>query len=320
METRPKISCALIKRADYGPRLAGDVEKLVRAAELPFTRGCKVLVKPNLLTGVPLACTHPAIVAAVCEILLERGCKVEVADSPGFGSVKGVAKIIGLEKALAPLGLKILPMDRPVPLQLKSANVRGLAVFKVSRRALECDYMFSLPKIKAHAQMRLTLAVKNCFGCVCGFRKALIHAKEGKRPELFAACLAALWASLPPVCALADGIVAMHQTGPVKGAPYPLGLLGACGAAEALDTAIMRILSVPDVLCPLAEAIAKQKNRRINFAEMEFPFLSPKDFDVRDFRVPASLAPTSFSPGRLCKSLLRRSYAALKSLRQQDNS
>lgn len=315
MEKNPEISCALVKCADYGPQLADQVERIILAASLPFNRGCKVLVKPNLLTGLPLACTHPAIVAAVCEILLECGCKVEVADSPGFGSVRGVVKAIGLDEALAPLGLKTQPLDKPVPLPLKTGDGKILATFQVSRRALECDHIFSLPKVKAHAQLRLTLAVKNCFGCVCGLRKALVHAREGRNHEFFAACLALLWANLPPVSALADGIVAMQQTGPIKGAPYNLGLLGASCAADALDASIMRILGVPASLCPLAEAISRQKDRNEIAPRIAYPLLSPEDFDARNFMVPAILAPTSFSPGRLCKSLLRRSYAALKSIR-----
>lgn len=315
MEKSSKISCALEKCGDYGPTLTEQVERVIQAAVLPFTRGCKVLVKPNLLSAIPLACTHPAIVAAVCENLLERGCKVEVADSPGFGSASGVAKAIGLDKALAPFGLKILPMNKPVSLPLKMEDGKSIAAFKVSRRALECDHIFSLPKIKAHAQLRITLAVKNCFGCVCGLRKAIIHAREGRSPEFFADCLAALWANLPPVSALADGIIAMHKTGPTRGAPYQLGLLGASSAADALDSSIMRILGVKECLCPLAEAISRQKSRGKITPQIVYPLLAPENFEVRNFIVPAVLAHTSFSPGRLCKSLLRRSYAALRTMR-----
>ena len=35
--------------------------------------------------------------------------------APGFGTAKGVARAIGLEDALRPLGLEICEMDNPVP-------------------------------------------------------------------------------------------------------------------------------------------------------------------------------------------------------------
>ena len=37
---------------------------------------------------------------------------------------------------------------------------------------------------------------------------------------------------------MADGLTAMHVTGPSKGQPFPLGLLGASPSAVALDEAL----------------------------------------------------------------------------------
>ena len=70
-------------------------------------RGLRVLVKPNLLRAVPLACADPLVTAAACAWLLGQGASVTVADSPGFGTARGVAAAIGLEAALKPLGLAV---------------------------------------------------------------------------------------------------------------------------------------------------------------------------------------------------------------------
>lgn len=90
----------------------------------------------------------------------------------------------------------------------------------MSRLALECDALLSVPRVKAHAQMRVTLAVKNLFGCVCGLRKAVAHTVQGNTPGVFETCVAALWQALPPVAGLADGITAMHVTGPSGGSRF----------------------------------------------------------------------------------------------------
>ena len=189
-------------------------------------RSAHVLVKPNLLTATPLACTSPVVVAAVCRWLLDQGARVRGGDSPGFGTATAVARQTGVEEALRPLGLRVESLADPRPLELPLRR-GGPVSFGVARVALESDVIFSLPRVKAHSQMRLTLAVKNLFGCVCGLRKALIHTRQGQDPDFFADCIAALWAGLPPVAAVADGLTAMHVTGPSKGQPFPLGLLGA---------------------------------------------------------------------------------------------
>lgn len=188
-------------------------------------RSARVLVKPNLLTATPLACTSPVVVAAVCRWLLDQGARVRVGDSPGFGTATAVARQTGLAEALRPLGLRVEALSAPRPLELPLRR-GGPVVFGVARAALESDVIFSLPRVKAHSQMRLTLAVKNLFGCVCGLRKALIHTRQGQDPDFFADCIAALWAGLPPVAAVADGLTAMHVTAPAGGGPSPWACWG----------------------------------------------------------------------------------------------
>lgn len=306
------IACALEKCRAHDDKIDELAQKLMEAARMPTRPGMRVLVKPNLLTSRTLACTSPEIVAAVCKLLLDGGCKVEVADSPGFGRAKAVAHAIGLDAKLARLGLEVLPMNKAVPLKLDVPGADRQPVFMVSQRAVECDYLLSVPRIKAHGQMRITLAVKNLFGCVCGARKAIVHAREGREPDLFAACLAALWAALPPSGAFVDGIVAMSGTGPSRGRPFDLGLLGASSSAVAMDRALLAALDIPAWQVPLAAALAQRKDNEEIAAPLFYPLLKPEDFDAKGFAVPQELAHTSFRPGRLIKSMARRLWAAIR--------
>ena len=263
--------------------------------------GSVVLVKPNLLCAQALACTHPLVVAEACAWLMERGVKAVVADSPGFGSAAGVAGAVGLSEALRPLGLKVQPFGQPVPVRLPDGRSWG-----VSRLALECDAIVSVPKVKAHSQMRVTLAVKNLFGCVCGLRKALAHTVQGNRPGLFEECLAALWAALPPVAGLADGVTAMHVTGPSGGRPYDLGCIGASSCAVALDTALYGVLGVEPEEVPVWSALIRRGVPQADARYVEFPLREPGAFAAEGFVVPPALLDVSFRPHRLLWSMCRR--------------
>lgn len=273
--------------------------------------GLRLLVKPNLLMSLRLACTSPAMLAALCRWLSDYGVKITVADSPGFGRGPAVARAIGLADALRPLGLTVQPMDRPVTVRLQTPF--GPCRMRISSRALECDGIISAPRVKAHSQMLVTLAVKNCFGLACGQNKAWIHAMHGASTEKFASCIAALWNWLPPVAALADGVCAMHVTGPSRGSPFPLRLLGASAFAPALDAAICAVLGLRHDSTPLGRALAAYGagGQPLRPGRLVWPLLSPGDFSARGFELPHALKPASFNPLRLAISSMRRLLASL---------
>ena len=120
------LPVALLQQEDYHypglGRAVGDVMDAARLAEFcPLRPGARVLVKPNLLLAKPLACVSPQVVAAVCAWLMDHGARVRVADSPGFGRAASVARAVGLEAALRPLGLEVEEIGpaEPVPLPLE---------------------------------------------------------------------------------------------------------------------------------------------------------------------------------------------------------
>ena len=330
MEKQPvsahAVPVALARCEGYDRRsldqLVGEVLDAARIAQSCSLKvGTKVLVKPNLLMGRSLACTSPGVVAAACRWLRDHGAQMAVADSPGFGRARSVARAIGLESALRPLGLEVRELDRPVPISLplpqgsRSAHSGKAGTrFHVARAVHECDFILSLPRVKAHSQMLITLAVKNCFGCVSGLHKAVAHAREGRDPTYFADCLAALWAVLPPVAALADGGVAMHVTGPSGGKPFVLHLMGASASAVALDEALYAVFGLAPEAVPLGAALARRKAQgsAASGTEVTFPLLRPENFDARGFDLPRELSHTSFHPARFVQSCLRRIIAAVK--------
>lgn len=292
---------AALIRADScaDPRLSEKIGAILDAV-LNARRGMNVLVKPNLLMASPLACTSPEVVKCACAWLLDQGCKVAIADSPAFGTARSVATAIGLAEALKPLGLEVENFRDPQKTRLKLEPCNPAVA--LGRQALECDLILSVPRVKAHSQMRITLAVKNCFGCVHGPAKALAHMKFGRSATDFAEMLAAVFTALPPVAALCDGITAMSRTGPRNGDPFQLGLLCASASAPCADLAIMRILGLDPDSVPLHNALGL----RGLCPEPVFPLAGPDEFNAHGFKVPEKLKDVSFNPLRLSFSLVKR--------------
>lgn len=327
-EKRAVFPVALTTCADYRPehvaiavKSALDAIAEESGATWPPTRDSRVLVKPNLLKAHALTCTHPLVVREVCQWLLDRGVKITVADSPGFGTASGVAQSIGLTEALRPLGLSVQSLDCPVKVAVgfdtnKKESSTGLARFfagsdswGISRLALESDMILSVPRVKAHAMMGMTLAVKNLFGCVSGLGKVMAHAVQGHQTGLFERCIVDVLQALPPIAACADGITAMHITGPSSGKPFPLGLVAASANAVALDEALYCLLN--PAIVPVRAEIQRRALPGAFSTDLSYCVEYPESFTVQGFITPAELQDVSFRPHRLISSTCRRIWKGI---------
>ena len=275
-------------------------------------RGSHILVKPNLLRADRLTCTDPRLVRAVCVWLLERGARIRVGDSPGFGTAAHVSRSIGLTEALSDLkggSLKVQALGRAVP-----QTVPGVGELAVSREALEADAILSLPRLKAHTMMGITCAVKNLYGCVPGLHKAVTHARHGDKGPGgldMARCIAGLTRILPPQAALVDGIEAMHVNGPSGGKPYPLHLVAASRSCVAVDTALYGLLHRGPEQLPMWRALLEMEAPGANPAQVKPCGDAPESFNTQDFIIPQTLMAHSFTPLSLLRSLYRRIRASM---------
>lgn len=280
------------------------IASIAGSMDLRICRGDKVLLKPNLVIGRRqdgLPCTHAEFIAGVVEWFLDLGVQITVGDSPAFGTAKGVMASCGITEALKSYPVRLCNFDESVGIKLRS----GFTV-KIARPALECDILISLPKLKAHSQLLITLAVKNYFGAVTGFRKAALHARLGEKESLFAACIVDLLEVLPGGASFIDGITAMHEHGPASGRAFELGIIGGAVNPLALDTALLKVLGID----PERSLLWKECHRRnlpgSRFEDLRFTHSQPKEFLVNGFRVPDQLKPISFHPFRLLVSGIKR--------------
>ncbi len=270
--------------------------------------GKKVLLKPNLISvkAPPLACSSPLFVHAAASCFKNRGARVCLGDSPAIGAASQVLKKQGFSSVLSDLALQYVPFKTVLKKRLPCGVMVGVAA-----EALQCDLFVNLPRIKAHDQMGVTMAVKNVFGIVIGARKAWLHMSHGGTHAEFAEMILDLLCLLPPALAMADGIEVMSRRGPIAGSALALGCVAASDNFVALDRALLVVLKVEEECIPLATAARNAGLPGASLAELSFPQLQPDDFSGSGFRVPVALNSVRFRPAHYLKSSIKKMFMSL---------
>lgn len=250
--------------------------------------GTKVLVKPNLVTknGVESgATTHPLMLRAVCEKLIELGCIVSVAESHGGtytdASLASQFKACGVTDALEGLAVRLCTKAQRATVPCPD----GVAVksFELIQPMTEADVIVDLCKIKTHALTMFSGAAKNMFGAVPGLSKFELHARFTEA-ESFVQMLNDLCLLLKPRLCIADGICGMEGNGPTAGKTRSFGFVVASEDAFSCDRCCVELLGIkPETVPQLADAIkrglceAKFDMASTNLTEAEFESLRIKD-------------------------------------------
>ncbi|MCU0561390.1 MAG: DUF362 domain-containing protein [Desulfobacterales bacterium] len=282
-------------RSALGKRVPAMLEQ---AGGLRIRTGTRVLIKPNFLAPARperAMTTHPLVLRAAAEYALDCGSRVLIADSPGMGSFDRLLREGGYADALRGLEVAARPFKESVAVDIGQPFGR----IEIAREAIEAEVVINLPKLKTHAQMLLTLGVKNLFGCIVGYKKPEWHMRSGVDRQLFARLLVLIHRAVDPAVTLVDGIVGMEGHGPGRsGTPRPFGVLAAGASAPAVDAAICRFLNLPPERLPTHRAAAE-----LGLAPQELE-ISGDFLPVPGVRLPV-LAPLTFGPRRM-QRLMRK--------------
>ncbi|MCW2278606.1 DUF362 domain-containing protein [Heliophilum fasciatum] len=261
--------CNTYEPAHVGAALArlfvrlGAIERWIRP-------GMRVALKPNLVMAKApekAVTTHPQVVEAVAKAVLAVGAVPVIIDSPGGPAGRGGAGLravyeqTGMADVGRRLGVEVsddvttveVPLDEGSPL-------RRVTLLKA---LVEADAIINLPKIKTHAQMGYTGAVKNLYGAIPGMIKAEYHFRV-QDPGAFARLIIALNERLRPVLTIMDGIMGMEGDGPTAGAPKQLGCLLASTSTYALDRVALGLIG----LTGIATDMVAEAEGRIGMPEM----------------------------------------------------
>lgn len=243
---------AFARCASYDQALAA-VSRALDALGGPgrfFHPGQRVLLKPNLLADArpdQAITTHPEIARAVIRIARAAGAVPSVADSPS-GALR-------VREVWEKTGFRALCESEKVPLlNLEQAGSRSFTCagtrVAVAAPVLEADLVVNLPKVKTHTLTVFTGAVKNLYGCLPGFQKAMLHKLFPSADEM-SRLVAELSALIRPGLSIADGVIGMEGNGPSGGEPVALGFVAASENPAALDAALCRVLGIPAKAVPL---------------------------------------------------------------------
>ncbi|MBO4414831.1 MAG: DUF362 domain-containing protein [Lachnospiraceae bacterium] len=210
----------------------------------------KLLVKPNFLSTADkdsAIVTHPSVIKGMLRILQEEGyADVVYGDSPGHGTSKAAAHKIGLDESCS-YGAKMADMNEEAKVSFPEGKTCREFVF--TKEVVEADAVINLCKMKTHALERITGAVKNVYGYVCGMNKAAGHTKF-PNDTIFARMLCDIHAYKTPRINIMDGITAMEGNGPGSGNPIPMKVLLFSDDPVALDTVFCYLVDLDPELVP----------------------------------------------------------------------
>ena len=254
-----------------------------------FEKGDRVLIKTNLLNASypdKAVVTNPLFIKKVIEELLDIQVNPFIGDSPSGHFTKRRLEKVYLKSGMIGLS-KELGIDLNYNTNTQRVSIpdgKRLKKTLICNFALNADKIISLPKLKTHSLMIMTLAIKNMYGVIPGLTKARYHSMFIRR-KAFAEMLNDLLSVIKPDLSIIDGIIGMEGDGPAGGNPIELGLLLASENPYALDLAVCDILNIEPVGIPI---LKNAKIRKLLPKEIEYPLLSPSQVKYENFKLPST--------------------------------
>jgi uncharacterized protein (DUF362 family) len=236
---------AIVRAQSYEEDLFESIKATLGKMQMPNFSGKHVVLKPNMVEyeeGYPIT-TNPAVVKAAVKLCNHLGAKkITVAEGPGhMRDIDMLLAKTGIGKAVQELGLPFVDLNLDdvvkVPIENGFTNLKYIFLPKT---IVEADAVVSLPKMKTHHWVGVTLSMKNLFGVIpgrkYGYPKNLLHFKG--IPQ----CIMDINRTVKPAFAIVDGIVGMEGDGPVHGTAKNSHVLVLGDDLAAVDATCARIM------------------------------------------------------------------------------
>ena len=279
---------AIVSCESYDPvRIQNSLKELLLKVDglSSIRSGMRVAIKANLVAaGTPESAitTHPVVLAALTELLIERGATVVVGDSAGgpwmlshMNHIYNVSGMHAIEEAGGELNRDMTEADAENPNGVKAKSFRYTAWLD------SCDCMINVCKLKSHGMMTLSNAVKNLFGTVPGILKPEYHYRY-PNPNDFADMIVDICEYWKPVLHICDAVIAMEGNGPTQGRPYPMNALLASKNPHALDWVAAKMIGADSEDIPTLQAAKRRGLLPDRFEEIPIDGNWQKD-TARDF-------------------------------------
>jgi uncharacterized protein (DUF362 family) len=249
---------AILAAKSYDQPLKDIIVRGIRMCGLEV-KGKRIVLKPNLVEFDPKGAinTNPAVVEAAVDAFRTLGAaEVIVAEGPGHRrDNEYLLSASGLYEVVKDHRIRYVDLNsddvRAAPLR---SNFTSFDKFYLPETLYRADLLVSMPKLKTHHWVGVTLSLKNMFGVipgtVYGWPKNILH-WQGINESILD-----INSSLPlPQFAIVDGIVGMEGNGPLQGQSKQSGVLIFGDDLVAVDASAARVMRIdPQKIKYLAKA------------------------------------------------------------------
>lgn len=254
----PQSRVAILPAPDYEAALTDTIKQGIHLAGLK-PQGKRIVLKPNLVEYDPTGVinTHPAVVAAAIDAFRSLDARaVIVAEGPGHRrDTEYLLTASGLYGALKERRTSFTDLNQDnVQRHRLLSQYTELKYAYLPTTIMAADLLVSMPKMKTHHWVGVTLSLKNMFGImpgsVYGWPKNVLHWSGIEKS------IVDINSSLPvPQFAIVDGIVGMEGNGPIQGQAKSVGVLVFGQDMVAVDATASRLMGIdPKTVGYLAEA------------------------------------------------------------------
>ena len=179
--------------------------------------------------------THPAVVAALCRLLAERGAAVTVGDSPGGTWSAGWLNVVYNACGIRAVEAEGAALNRDFSQEeVVFPDAVVLKSFPFTSWLRGADAVIDCCKLKTHGFASMSAAVKNLFGVIPGTRKPEYHYLQ-QSLRGFSDLLVDINEYIKPRLTVVDAVECMEGNGPTQGTPRHMGALLCASSTYAAD-------------------------------------------------------------------------------------
>ncbi|UGV40143.1 DUF362 domain-containing protein [Methanococcoides orientis] len=221
--------------------------------------GARVLLKPNLLAAAlpeKAVTTHPSIVSAMCELVVDAGGIPIVGDGSGIthpGITDEALDMSGIREAALKAGAaEVLSFETSGYEIVDVANPSHFHQIYLAKPVVDADVVISLSKLKTHELTLYTGSVKNMFGAIPLKLRKEAHLLG--KVDLFSEAVVDIYSARVPDLTLMDAVVGMEGNGPSSGTPVNVGVVMASYDCVSLDIVGSQVIGLDPMEVPTNKA------------------------------------------------------------------
>lgn len=229
--------------------------------------GKTVLLKPNIVdfhNPEHYIYTNPDILIAAIELFGDIGAKVIVAEGSGLRrDINTILHESHYKEILNKYSVEFIDLNLDSVDRVKiPSNFTGLDYFYIPKTILDADFIVSLPKMKTHHWMGVTLSIKNMFGIMPGTKygwpKNRLHTVGVGNSILD------INYTVKSDFTIIDGVYGIEGNGPLFGENKYAGVVIMSNDLLAADTVAAKIMGIDPEKVEYLKAASLKVNNKID--------------------------------------------------------